>query len=64
MEKAESLIDEILMTAEITCTYCRKTDCIQCYDDIDAAEYFYKEGWRKGKVNVYCPKCAKKKLKS
>lgn len=62
--KADDLYNYITTTHEIECINCDTTDAIGDCDEIDALEYFFNEGWRvtKGEM-VYCPKCAKKKLK-
>ena len=50
-------------TCEITCSNCGKSEGTygEAYWE---KEGFFKKGWRATKRgNVYCPKCAKKKLK-
>lgn len=54
-------VNEVTYT-EIYCSGCRVHK--ERYMDEDSfTEEVFKEGWRATKENVYCPKCAKKKLK-
>lgn len=51
--------------SEITCINCRKTETAHQTEGVEAAEKFDEMGWRITRnQNVYCPTCAKKKLKS
>ena len=59
---ALDLYDEIQPLSEIVCTSCRKTDKA-CEDSDLACIIFFSRGWRKTAANIYCPECAKKKLK-
>lgn len=61
---AENLWDELATEHTIMCSNCRVTDNIHNANDEGAAEYFFRQGWRKTKENCYCPKCASIKLKS
>lgn len=62
----EKHIDGLAESSTTTITLdCSKCDAViqeWCVDDLDAAQTFYKKGWRMGTRNVYCPKCAKKYL--
>lgn len=60
------IIDGLYYTEHVfLCDGCQKTSSFTCCEDEwSAAEAAYNEGWRPGRKNVYCPKCAKKKLKS
>lgn len=57
----EDLIDFIELEASIECSKCKKGDMVM-YSDT-GEDYFFEAGWRATKDNVYCPECAKKKLK-
>lgn len=47
------------------CDNCTARTTIQCaYDEWEASEAAYDSGWRSGRTKAYCPKCAKKKLKT
>lgn len=48
----------------IVCNFCGTINKAYDVDEYGAGEQFYKEGWRAGSINVYCQKCAKKKLKN
>jgi hypothetical protein len=60
--EAMDLYDFIETESSITCSSCRKTDSVMYADS--GEEFFFEEGWRATRENVYCPKCAKKKLKN
>jgi len=61
----DRLWNSIQTTQEILCTNCRVVGTVHEIDDYNAAEYFQNKGWRATKHNnVYCPKCAKIKLKA
>lgn len=62
-EDNKRLLDCIITLHRLECTYC---DCVGVSDhpdDIEAAADFYIQGWRSTTMNIYCPSCAKKKLK-
>ncbi len=50
-------------TTEIACTKCEKDKTVWA-DEYEAVEEFFKLGWRATPLHCYCPKCAKKYLKS
>jgi Zn finger protein HypA/HybF involved in hydrogenase expression len=61
---SDELYEHILTTAEIQCTNCRDTDVEMDSDEYYSSESFYNKGWRATRFgNVYCPKCASKKIK-
>ena len=60
----EQLLDAVDSTHDITCEICKQTKLLHGYDSFDAVEEFFNLGWRKPRERVYCPKCAKEKLKS
>jgi hypothetical protein len=61
---AIDLIEYINTTLDVECMGCDKTEGSWNEDDADFAKELHKKGWRKSiKGNLYCPKCAKKKLK-
>ena len=63
--KSDSLYDAIIVSVEISCNNCRKTNTIHECDEFDACDSFYEDGWRMTRAqNVYCPECAKIKLKN
>lgn len=55
----------VVMSADVSCYGCHKTETIYpISDEFEVAEIMKEEGWRATKYgNVYCPKCASKKLK-
>lgn len=60
---ASQLYEIILTENQIYCNGCSGKDSITSDPD-EAAEYFFKAGWRVTKSQkVYCPECANKKLK-
>ncbi len=56
------LHEAILTSHDISCDNCKKTESAFNIDDFDACDVFYENGWRM-RSKVYCPDCAKKKLK-
>jgi hypothetical protein len=62
--KSEDLYDHIVPECSIACSNCRKPESVMNYNEDEAQEHFFAEGWRATKSgNVYCPECANKKLK-
>ncbi len=61
--KADQLHEDILTIQEISCSKCRERNDLMNIDDFDAADIFFKNGWRRTERHCYCPKCAKKHLK-
>lgn len=62
--KYSDLVDYIQILANIDCDNCSKSAISECCDGWDAADEFFRNGWRVTRSgNVYCPDCAKKKLK-
>ena len=58
------LWDSIEVECAINCSNCQKRGVLHFVDDDEASHAFFKKGWRATKSkNVYCPECAKKKLK-
>ena len=49
----------------LRCCRCDKIETVHDIDDYDAVDEFKSFGWRSTKFeNIYCPNCAKKKLKN
>lgn len=67
MTKKETQVDKIveaIVTGHyINCNFCDNQLEICAVDEFDAADFFYKKGWRIPRLLTYCPKCAKKYLK-
>jgi len=63
MKEIDWLQEEILIEASILCTSCKLRRGNINIDDYSFAELLIAEGWRHTPNNVYCPSCAKKKLK-
>jgi hypothetical protein len=61
---ADDLIDFIQVLSSIECSKCKAADCCWMADEFSASESLFKKGWRATQSNIYCPKCAKKHLKS
>jgi DNA-directed RNA polymerase subunit RPC12/RpoP len=62
--KVEGLLYESIQEhCDITCTKCGEMRTASCDGSI-AAGLFYERGWRATAMNIFCPKCAKKHLKS
>lgn len=61
--KAEDLYEDIHSMVDITCNHCGLNNHYHNLDEYDACDVFFKDGWRSTTNNVYCPKCAAKKLK-
>jgi uncharacterized Zn finger protein (UPF0148 family) len=58
------LYDSIETECTITCSNCGRQSSVHGIESDNAADVYFDEGWRATKNgNVYCPKCAKKKLK-
>lgn len=58
------LWDSIETECTITCSNCGMQSEIHGIDSCEATDIFFGEGWRVTKSgNVYCSKCASKKLK-
>jgi hypothetical protein len=51
----------IIGTFDMRCDGCAKSDDVQCEDSIEAASYFYEEGWRVKDERVLCRKCCRRK---
>lgn len=62
-KQIDSLMDFSYTEVSIECTKCRCADGTFNGDEADAAQEFYKNGWRTTNENCYCPQCAKKHLK-
>ena len=58
--EADDLMDFICYEASIECSSCKKSE--GAWGE-NAENDFFHNGWRATKRNVYCPECAKKKLK-
>lgn len=64
MSDKERLMDNIHSEFSISCSSCRKIGIERDTDDWYAAEALHAKGWRAtNHGNIYCPDCAKKKLK-
>ncbi len=50
----------VITSTFIECSRCKKTKEIVCFEEIEASEAFYNEGWRATANHCYCPKCRKK----
>ncbi|MDX1285954.1 MAG: hypothetical protein R3182_13115 [Draconibacterium sp.] len=70
-EKYADLWDEVLTVSEIQCTKCKKVSKEYQCDGLDAAEVFFRAGWRLIKIyeseeeddwygEIHCPDCVKK----
>lgn len=69
MDKLEmiSLLGENAVSdTKIFCSNChiQKSIGTNPCDAMNSVEAFFEEGWRATAKNCYCPKCAKRKLKS
>jgi len=63
-KEKDILLENIEVVSTITCSSCGATQS-SWTDDYYASEEFIGKGWRATRNrNVYCPKCAKKKLKA
>lgn len=62
-QQVSILVEFTETETNIRCSKCHYIGAEYQSDDYDAAERFYKKGWRVGRQNCYCPKCAKKHLK-
>lgn len=58
----DELYEFIESTSEIECSNCDRKDTVHEEAEF-AEETFYADGWRAGRINVYCPVCSTKKLK-
>ena len=58
--KASDLAEFIEEVSSIQCSNCGNEDSVW-FDN--GEDQFFKKGWRATKYSVYCPVCAKKKLK-
>ena len=63
-KEKDLLYENIETTCDIYCSNCNEADSAHHIDEFGSAEYFQDKGWRATEYNTYCPKCAKKKLKS
>lgn len=62
--EAIDLVEYMETEIKIDCFGCDATDESWVADEVDFAKDLFKKGWRvTSRGNVYCPKCAKKKLK-
>ena len=61
---ATDLLDSLNIEITIECSRCDKKDSVLPVDHFDAADSFFKDGWRATATMAYCPECAKKYLKS
>lgn len=59
---AEGLYEFVMTESSLRCDNCHEEGTTFMNDY--AEEHFFKKGWRATKSKVYCPTCAKKKLKS
>ena len=57
------LMDAVRLVSHISCSKCDADGEDEVFDDNEAIEGFYAEGWRATERHTYCPKCAKKYLK-
>lgn len=57
------LLEGIAITATISCSKCDLEDELYA-DEYEAGKDFYEDGWRGTEINIYCPKCSNKYLKS
>jgi Zn finger protein HypA/HybF involved in hydrogenase expression len=63
MEEIELLSEAIVVSVEIQCTKCKRTEVNFQTDEFYFADELMEGGWRATKNNIYCPDCAKKYLK-
>lgn len=64
-EDQQDLISEyVWVVAEVQCSSCGKASFDEGGDYNLSAGEFYGQGWRATQQNIYCPKCAQKKLKN
>lgn len=64
MEELDRLYESIITTQDIICANCKSSSTLYNIGEFEAAEKFQSMGWRVTKYNnVYCPNCAKVKLK-
>ncbi len=61
--KPDDLDGYVFTTTDISCSKCSESDTTGG-DEYEAMKYFFNKGWRATPNNCYCPKCAKKYLKS
>jgi len=60
MRDYEILHDWIAVESRMSCGGCDTTDYTIDYDStMEAAEHFYKKGWREIKDRSRCPECVK-----
>ena len=63
--QVEILYEGCETSTTITCINCGHSDILMGLDEFSSSEMFYENGWRATiHNNIYCPKCAKKKLKN
>ena len=59
-EKAEFKIYEKLESVHsLTCSKCGMREVYERGDDLDAASWFYKQGWYATEKKLYCYNCKK-----
>lgn len=65
MSKVFFIAEFVMVEAHLECSTpnCRSVIGDWHTDEYDIARLAINKGWRAGRENVYCPKCAKKKLK-
>ena len=64
MNELDRIYENVKTFSEINCIACRRIGGTHS-EGYDAAEEFKEKGWRVTvHGNVYCPNCAKKKLKT
>lgn len=57
------LVEFVETEATISCTAKNCKSVVVGYGEYDVSRDAYDKGWRATHSNVYCPSCAKKKLK-
>jgi hypothetical protein len=60
IEQENEIAALIIGTFDVLCESCSKRDSVQCEDSIEAASYFYEEGWRVKDERMLCRKCRRK----
>lgn len=63
-KETENLMEMLISTHEIQCTRCGAEEKLGHCDEVEAANYFYENGWKATEKHVYCAKCRKKYLKT
>ncbi len=62
-KELSNMRDNVYTECSINCSICKDDLCEFNTNDIDFVERCLRDGWRATGNNIYCPICAKKRLK-